>query len=360
MVLLPRRGSSGLVASASSTLAPCPPHRRPYAPNPALKGIFAGSGSAAMSNKHMARAVVELTRRDARDVNLLYIGTASYDIAKFRDRQTGMFSKMGCSVSSLDVANRSVPREAMEKAVDEADILLVSGGNTLYAVDRWVYLGLDELLRAAAQNGKVLAGGSAGAICWFDGGHSDSGDPDTYRSSMLEQFEGGPSDSNSNTDNEGTRGLSEGSTDSDDGASDWEYIRVEGLGIWPGLVCPHYDRIQSNGVPRMTDFDAMMKRHRYELGIGIDHHAALEVDGDVFRVLSIPNEEGSVPDAEDGSKVPGAWLKYVDDDGDLHSICCPKNGKVSELLQMVETPNKHLALDEKVEACRKENPLLRD
>ena len=51
----------------------------------------------------------------------------------------------------------------MEEAVEKADIILVSGGNTLYAVDRWTYLGLDELLRGAAHRGKVMAGGSAGA-----------------------------------------------------------------------------------------------------------------------------------------------------------------------------------------------------
>lgn len=47
--------------------------------------------------------------------------------------------------------------------MEKADIILVSGGNTLYAVDRWTYLGLDELLRGAAHRGKVMAGGSAGA-----------------------------------------------------------------------------------------------------------------------------------------------------------------------------------------------------
>ena len=60
----------------------------------------------------------------------------------------------------------------MVEKIDNSDIILVSGGNTLYAVDRWVYLGLDELLKGAAYQGKVMAGGSAGAICWFDGGVS--------------------------------------------------------------------------------------------------------------------------------------------------------------------------------------------
>jgi len=311
-----------------------------------------------MSTRYMAQAVVDLTQRRPQDVSLLYIGTASYDITKFREKQTNLFSEMGVTVESLNVANQFVPIEEMEEAVDKADIILVSGGNTLYAVDRWEYLGLGEMLKEAAGRGTVMAGGSAGAICWFDGGHSDSADPDSYRLSMLNEFEGNTDPSSNETKRK--------NKDGDDGNSkDWEYIRVEGLGIWPGLICPHYDRIQSNGVPRMSDFDSMMKRHPYELGIGIDHHAALELDGEDFRILSIPGQKGSVELGDDadgnGQAVPGAWLKYVDDDGTLHSKACPWSGKVTELLQMVEDAQKHLLLDqEKVELCRKENPLLRD
>ena len=172
MVLLPRSGSSTLVASATNTIAPCPSYRRPFTPNPSLKGIFAGSGVAAMSNPNMAQAVVDLTQRSPQDVSLLYIGTASYDIAKYREKQTNTFAKLGVKVDSLNVANKVVPRETMVEKIDNSDIILVSGGNTLYAVDRWVYLGLDELLKGAAYQGKVMAGGSAGAICWFDGGVS--------------------------------------------------------------------------------------------------------------------------------------------------------------------------------------------
>lgn len=48
--------------------------------------------------------------------------------------------------------------------------------------------------------------------------------------------------------------------------SPWEYVRVPCLGLLPGLVCPHYDRVQSNGVLRATDFQGMLKRHSGEHG----------------------------------------------------------------------------------------------
>lgn len=220
-----------------------------------MKGIFAGSGNASMSNPYIASAVIGLTQRRPEDLSLLYIGTASYDIAKFRHMQTKTFKKMGVTVKSLNVATEVMPRRGMEEALDEADIILVSGGNTLFAVDRWEYLGLGSLLRDAALSGKVMAGGSAGAICWFDGGHSDSMDPATYRTCMLSKFGGdntvvvekNPAESNSGRGSAGNSKsksssydvAEEGETDveTDDestNSSDWDYIRVEGLGIMPG------------------------------------------------------------------------------------------------------------------------------
>ncbi len=349
-------------------MAPCPPHRRPFIPKGNVKGIFAGSGNAGMSSPFIAAAVISLTRRLPEDLSLLYIGTASYDIAEYRHMQTGAFSSMGVAVRSLDVANVSVPREAMADAVDEADIILVSGGNTLYAVDRWEYLGLGDLLRDATLNGKIVTGGSAGAICWFDGGHSDSMDPETHRLfKMKNAMKGGMK---SLIFEEGTRSddetEAETDTDSDEdskesSASDWEYIRVGGLGILPGLICPHHDRVQSNGVLRLTDFRSMMKRHSCEVGIGIDHFAALEIDGTEFRVLSIPGQTGSVDvGGGSGGKVPGVWINYVDDDGIVQSKVCPRSGKVSDLLQMLKYPAKHLVHDKRVKLCRKANPPLKD
>ncbi len=114
------------------------------------------------------------------------------------------------------------------------------------------------------------------------------------------------------------------------------------------------------------DFDKMLEEFgRYELGIGIDHNAALEVNGDDFRVVSIPGEAGSVPvsddEEEDGFNcVPGVWLKYVDETGNVQKQVCPRSGSLSDLLQEVNDPDKHFLVDERVDLCRKQNPLLRD
>lgn len=159
----------------TTSIVSCPPHRRAWTPPKAtaLKGLFSGSGNAGMSHPYFAQSVVDLTKRSAKECNLLYIGTASYDIPKYRDIQTEAFIGLGCTVQSLDVANGLPLTFDMEEAVEKAHIILVSGGNTLFAVDTWKLLGLDELLKSAAHRGTVMTGGSAGCICWFDGGHSD-------------------------------------------------------------------------------------------------------------------------------------------------------------------------------------------
>jgi dipeptidase E len=162
------------------------------------------------------------------------------------------------------------------------------------------------------------------------------------------------------TDSSASSQYEEGTTTltnpQDPQSKDWSYIRVTGLGIFPGLMCPHYDRIQSNGIPRMMDFDSMMSRHSMELGLGIDHFAALEINGDEFRVLSLPGAEGSVPQEDhDAPSIPGAWIKYVDEDGAVQSKACPSYGKVEELLQVMADPS-HIWLDERVEWCRGQNP----
>ena len=77
----------------------------------------------------------------------------------------------------------------MKERVGKADVILVSGGNSLFACDRWNKIGLSPMLRAAMERGAVLTGGSAGAICWFDAGHSDSWDPDTFKYAMFAKSE---------------------------------------------------------------------------------------------------------------------------------------------------------------------------
>ena len=107
-------------------------------------------------------------------------------------------------------------------------------------------------------------------------------------------------------------------------------------GSLPGLVCPHADKVQSNGVLRMTDFEGMMLRHPGERGITIDHFAALVIDGDQYRVISLEGKPGSVLDTETFSPTregkPGCWTKDVVE-GKVKTALVPTEGSLASLVR---------------------------
>ena len=289
----------------------------------AMRGVFAGAGSEGLQQKPIVEAIIGLTGKAAASVNVLYIGTATYDLAGPRENQTKLLKELGCSITDL-VCKPDMPTAELESLVSAADVLLVSGGNTLYAMDMFTKVGLNSVIHKAGAE-KVLAGGSAGAICWFDAGHSDSGDPDSFKESMLAEAATGPAKKDESTT------LEEGQQ-----AKEWKYLRVGCLGLLPGLVCPHADKVQSNGVLRMTDFEAMMLRHPGERGITIDHFAALVIDGDQYRVISLEGKPGSVLDTETFSPTregkPGCWTKDVVE-GEVKTTLVPTEGSLASLVR---------------------------
>ncbi|GJM30186.1 MAG: putative peptidase YgaJ [Cyclobacteriaceae bacterium] len=54
------------------------------------------------------------------------------------------------------------------------DAIVVGGGNTLNMIAIWKAQEIDKVLKKALEKGIVLAGGSAGSLCWFDNGTTDS------------------------------------------------------------------------------------------------------------------------------------------------------------------------------------------
>jgi dipeptidase E len=65
-------------------------------------------------------------------------------------------------------------RETFSDIISKMDAIVVGGGNTLNMLAIWKAQGIDVLLREAYDRGCVMAGGSAGSICWFNGGTTDS------------------------------------------------------------------------------------------------------------------------------------------------------------------------------------------
>ena len=91
---------------------------------------------------------------------------------------------------------------------------------------------------------------------------------------------------------------------------------------------------------RAVDFDAMLLRHPGEVGIAIDHWAALVLEGDEYSVLSVSGKPGSVVAGEGGAAprfsagegAPGIWLKEVVDGAVRASLVAP-TGRVCDILR---------------------------
>ena len=78
---------------------------------------------------------------------------------------------MGCKTSHIDFFKRTIK---LEEHINEQDIIYVGGGNTKSMLAVWREWKLDEILHKAYINGTIMSGVSAGAICWFEKGITDS------------------------------------------------------------------------------------------------------------------------------------------------------------------------------------------
>lgn len=191
------------------------------------------------------KRIIELTGKTR--PKALFIPTASGDAGGYADTFEACYGKrLGCQTRSLNLIQTPPTFEEMSALVLDSDLIYVGGGNTYRMMKIWRRLGLDAVLAEAASRGIVLSGLSAGAICWFKYGHSDS------------------------------RSFSSN--------SEWNYIRVSGLGFINAVYCPHY-----HFENREASFSQLIAR-RGGIGIACDNNAAIEVVGDQYRVLtSAPN-----------------------------------------------------------------------
>jgi dipeptidase E len=147
---------------------------------PTIRKFVAAGRGRVIQSPRIRDAIKNLTEKE--NPHVVYLGTATYDTDSPFEMQAAGFADIGCTVEHLKLTNLQKTPETMLKirtSIEAADIIAVSGGNTLFAMKQWRKLGVDTLLKKASESGTVMCGGSAGAICWFDGGHSDSRDPTT-------------------------------------------------------------------------------------------------------------------------------------------------------------------------------------
>ena len=103
--------------------------------------------------------------------SICFIPTATGDDSGYIDNFYKAFDSLGCNTSHIDFFKRTIN---LENHILKQDIIFVGGGNTKSMLAVWKEWGLDKLLMDAYKGGTIMSGVSAGAICWFENGITDS------------------------------------------------------------------------------------------------------------------------------------------------------------------------------------------
>jgi peptidase E len=124
-------------------------------------------------NLKFSQYVVDLTKKA--NPKICYVPTASADNESNIKLWNSYCKKLNIEAYVLKVWVASNEKnESFEDQLLGMDAIVVGGGNTLNMLGIWKAQGIDSILHRAMEKGIILSGGSAGSICWFQTGISDS------------------------------------------------------------------------------------------------------------------------------------------------------------------------------------------
>lgn len=174
-----------------------------------------------------------------------FVPTASGDAEGYVKRFYAAFHEHRCIPSHLSLY--SPPSQDLLDYVLDKDIIYVGGGSTKNLLALWKEWGLDQILTTAWEQGIILAGLSAGSLCWFE----------------------------------------EGVTDSNQGG----YSSIRCLGLIPGSHSPHYDDIDNGEYTYRPAYRKLIENGRLGGGVAADDGVALHYKGKSLHkvVSSRPN-----------------------------------------------------------------------
>jgi dipeptidase E len=127
-------------------------------------------GGEQLSHAALTRYVFELTGKPR--PKILFVPTASGDDPANLLTFYQMFAGLRCEPSHLALFHRTV--DDIDGLIRAQDVVMVGGGNTANMLAIWRVHGVEDALRNAYRNGTILTGWSAGCICWFEAGITDS------------------------------------------------------------------------------------------------------------------------------------------------------------------------------------------
>lgn len=194
------------------------------------------------NNIEFGKEVIKISGK--KSPKLLYIPTASEDsLSKVESTIEYFGNKLGCLVDVLYLVNKQSNSEHFRAKILSSDIIYVSGGNPIKLMKTWRKHKIDKFLVEAYEKGIVLAGKSAGAICWYKYGGAYTG-----------------------RINNGNLGL----------------MKVRGIGIINATLCAHYNTVGEN---RRTDLRDLMKKS-HGVAIALDNCCGIEINDGTFRIVS--------------------------------------------------------------------------
>jgi dipeptidase E len=174
---------------------------------------------------------------------VLFLPTASADADGYIENVKYHFGKkLGCDVKVVRLLKEKYSKKKLKEIIFGVDIIYVGGGNSEYMLAVWKKYGVDVLLKNAHKQGIVMSGLSAGSICWFKYGCSDS------------------------------RSIGK--------SNKINLIRVAGLGLIPALHCPHFSRD-----PFRVKASKEMTKSLSIFLIALDDYTAIEVVDGQYRIL---------------------------------------------------------------------------
>ena len=131
--------------------------------------IGGGGFGREIKNLKIEKYIVDQSKSD--NPSICFIPTATGDDKGYIDNFYKAFDSLNCNTSHIDLFKRTIK---LEKHISNQDIVFVGGGNTKSMLAVWREWDLDTILNNAYQNGVIMSGVSAGAICWFNHGITDS------------------------------------------------------------------------------------------------------------------------------------------------------------------------------------------
>jgi dipeptidase E len=134
--------------------------------------IALGGGGFSMEPDNPLLDLYILAQTKKQNPKVCFVPTASGDSENYISRFYKSFESHNCAPSHLSLF--SPPSRDLEDYVMDKDVIYVGGGNTKNLIALWKDWSLDAILKKAWQDGIVMAGISAGSICWFEAGVTDS------------------------------------------------------------------------------------------------------------------------------------------------------------------------------------------